>query len=65
MKLFKQTGSTIKLNLREVVLLDRQSTMDLFCNAALVSKTSKSKSSMILKSNGVTMMVTRKSTIPG
>jgi hypothetical protein len=41
-KLFKQTGSSIKLDLREVILLDRQCTMDLFCNAALVSKNSKS-----------------------
>jgi hypothetical protein len=64
-KLFKQTGSTIKLDLREVILLDSQSTMDLFCNAALVSKTSKSNSSMRLKSNGGTMVVTRKATIPG
>jgi hypothetical protein len=29
-KLFKQAGSSIKLNLWEVVLLDSQSTMDLF-----------------------------------
>jgi hypothetical protein len=28
-KLFKQTGSTIKFDLREVILLDSQSTMDL------------------------------------
>jgi hypothetical protein len=45
-KLFKQTGSSIKLGRKEVIFLDSQSTMDLFCNAALVSKTSKSKSSM-------------------
>jgi hypothetical protein len=45
-KLFKQTGSSIKLDLKEVILLDSQYTMDLFCNAALVSKISKSKSSM-------------------
>jgi hypothetical protein len=59
-KLFKQTGSSIKLDLWEVILLDSQSTMDLFCNAALVSKTRKSNSSMRLKSNGGTMVVTRK-----
>jgi hypothetical protein len=45
-KLFKQTGSSIKLDLKEVILLDSQSTMDLSCNVALVSKTSKSESSM-------------------
>jgi hypothetical protein len=64
-KLFKQTGSTIKLDLREVILLDSQSTMDLFCNAALEGKTSKSNSSMRLKSNGGTMVVTRKTTMLG
>jgi hypothetical protein len=64
-KLFKQTGSSIKLDLREVILLDSQSTMDLFCNSALVSKTSKSKSSMRLKSNSGTMVVTRKAMMPG
>jgi hypothetical protein len=34
-KLFKQAGSKIKPDLREIILLDSQSTMDLFCNAAL------------------------------
>jgi hypothetical protein len=64
-KLFKQAGSKIKLDLREIIILDIQSMMDLFCNAALVSKTSKSKSSMRLKSNGGTMAVSRKATLPG
>jgi hypothetical protein len=38
-KLFKQAGLSVKIDLREIILLDSQSTMDLFCNAALVSKT--------------------------
>ena len=39
-KLFKQThGTKIKLDLREIILLDSQSTMDLICNPALVKKT--------------------------
>jgi hypothetical protein len=63
--LFKQTGSSVKIDLREVILLDSQSTMDLFYNAALVSKTRKSTTSMRLKSNGGTMVVTRKATMPG
>jgi hypothetical protein len=62
---FKQAGSKIKLDLQEIILLDSQSTMDLFCYAALVSKTSKSKSSMRLKSNGGTMAVSCKATLPG
>jgi hypothetical protein len=64
-KLFKQTGSLIKLDLKEVILLDSHSTMDLFCNAALVIKISKSKSSIRLKSDGGTMVVTRKATMKG
>jgi hypothetical protein len=64
-KLFKQAGSSIKLDLKEVILLDSQSTMDLFCNASLVSKISKSRSSMRLKSNGSTMVVTPKATMEG
>jgi hypothetical protein len=64
-KLFKQAGSSIKLDLKEVILLDSQFTMDLFCNTALVSKISRSRSNMRLKSNGVTMVVTRKATMEG
>jgi hypothetical protein len=64
-KLFKQAGSSIKLDIKEVILLDSQSTMDLFCNAALVRKINKSISSMQLKSNGGTMVVTRKATMEG
>jgi hypothetical protein len=64
-KLFKKTGSTINFDLKEVILLDNQSTMDLFCNTALVSKTSKSNSNMKLERNGGTMVVTRKATMPG
>jgi hypothetical protein len=64
-KLFKQAGLSVKINLRGVILLDSQSTMDLLCNAALVSNTCKPNTSMRLKSNGGTMVVTQKATIPG
>jgi hypothetical protein len=64
-KLFKQEGSSVKIDLREVILLESQSTMDLLCNAALVSKTCKSTTSTRLKINGGTMVVTRKATMPG
>jgi hypothetical protein len=63
--LFKQAGLSVKIDLREVILLDSQSTMDLFFNAALVSKTHKSTTRMRLKRNGGTMVVTRKATMPG
>jgi hypothetical protein len=64
-KLFKQAGSSIKLDLNEVILLDSQSTMDLFCYAALVRNISESKSSMRLMRNGGTMVVTRNATMKG
>jgi hypothetical protein len=63
--LFKQAGSSVKIDLREVILLDSHSTMDIFCNAALISKTRKSTTIMRLKSSGGTMVVTRKATMPG
>jgi hypothetical protein len=61
----KQAGSSVKIDLREFILLDSQSTMDIFCNAALVIKTCKSTTIMRLKSKGGTMEVTQKATIPG
>jgi hypothetical protein len=64
-KLFKHAGLSVNIDLRKIILLDSQSTMDLFYNAALVSNTCKSTTSMILKSSGGTMVVTRKATMPG
>jgi hypothetical protein len=63
--LFKQAGFLLKIDLWEVILLDSQSTMEIFYNAALVSKTCKSTTNMRLKINGGTMLVTRKATMPG
>jgi hypothetical protein len=49
-QLFKQThGSNVKLDLREVILLDSQSTMDLICNPNLVKKAFRSSTAMKLK----------------
>jgi hypothetical protein len=62
-KLFKQAGSSIKLDPKEVILLESQSTMDLFCNTALVSNISRSRSNMQLKNNGGNMVVTGKATM--
>jgi hypothetical protein len=59
-KLFKQThGTRIKLDIKKVILLDRQSTMDMICDPALVESTFKSSHSMQLKSNGGTMEVNK------
>jgi hypothetical protein len=66
-KLFKQTHSTkIKLDLKKVILLDSQSTMDLICDPVLVVESNfKSKHSMRLKSNGGTMDVKKQAIMPG
>ena len=65
--LFNQTdGHNIrietKLYLREVILLDIQLEMDLFCNIYLVEKTTNSKTKMRLKSNVGTMKVSHQET---
>ena len=54
-----------KLDLRDIILLDSQSTMDLFCNQALITETYKYSSSMRLKKNGGTMVVTHKAKMAG
>ena len=60
-KLFNQAPDfNNKLDLREIILFNSQSTMDLFCNQALVTETYKYSSSMRLKRNGGTMVVNHK-----
>jgi hypothetical protein len=64
--LFKQNhGKEITLDLRNVILLDSQSTMDLFCNPDLVSDVTKVSHKMRLQSNGGTMTVNHKAMIEG
>ena len=55
----------IDLDLREITLLDNQSTVDLFCNPDLVEKTRNSRSKMQLRSNGGGMRVKKKATKRG
>ena len=54
-----------KLDLTQVILLDNQSNMDLFCNESLVSTMFESKTPMGLKSNNGTIKVNHKATING
>jgi hypothetical protein len=49
--------TTHKLDVRQVVLLDSQSTIDLICIKALVTDVFKSNKSMRLKSNGGPVIV--------
>ena len=54
-------ANSMNLDLRNVVLLDSQSTMDLFYNTKLVGKIYKAKIKMCLKSNGGKILFTHKS----
>ena len=65
-KLFAQgQGTKIKLNLIEVILLDCQSTTDLFGNANMLEQVYKSKSTLNLKSNGGNLKTRQKGKITG
>jgi hypothetical protein len=57
--------SKLNLDLRNIILLNSQSTMDLFCNPNLVQNVKKSKDVMKLQSNGGTMKVNHKAPING
>ncbi len=59
------TFEKTKLDLRKVMLLDSESTMDLFCNKELVEDINKSDKLLRLKSNGGRMVVKQKATVPG
>ena len=53
------------LDLKNIILLDTQSTVDLFCNQKLVQQVSKSDKPMRVQSNGGTIQVTHKATMRG
>jgi len=55
----QSSGKLSDFNLREVILLDNQSTMSLFCNHKLVSDVRRSDRPLNLQSNGGTMQVHR------
>ena len=53
------------LDLTKVILLDSQSTMDLFCNPELTSDIMPSAQSLTVRGNGGTLEVQQKATLPG
>jgi hypothetical protein len=59
----KDKGPKINLVLRNIILLDIQSTMDLFCNPDLVNGIHKTRDEMTLQSNGGQMKVRHKAKI--
>jgi hypothetical protein len=59
----KDKGPKIDLVLRNIILLDSQSTMDLFCNPELVHGIHKTRDEMTLQSNGGQMKVHHKAKI--
>jgi hypothetical protein len=64
--LLKQSdGKPSRLDLRNVILLDTQSTMDLICNKSLVANITTANNKMRLQSNGGSMTVTQKATMSG
>ena len=59
----KSHAKFIKLVLRKIILMDRQSNMDLFCNPKLVENVYKSKKNIHLRSNVVKMLITHRSQV--
>ena len=58
--LFKNShAKSIKIDLRNFILLDTQSTMELFCNSKLFGNIYKAKKNMCLQSNEGKMMITK------
>ncbi len=53
------------LDLRNVVLLDNQSTFDLCCNKKFTSKITKATNALMMTSNGGSLRITKKCKIPG
>ena len=65
-KVFKQAHAAAdSLDLRQVILLDNESTTDLFCNEEFLTDVRRTKDRLRLHSNGGTMKAQRKGTLPG
>jgi len=64
--LFRQNhGKNANMNMRNVILLDSQSTMDLFCNPALVTGVHQAPSTMTVHSNGGQLIVNQQAIVAG
>jgi hypothetical protein len=61
----KQHTKCINLDLQNGILLDSQSTMDLFCNPKLVQNITKAKHKMTVQSNGGKLMVSHQAKVDG
>ena len=66
-RLFKQSASSRPkdLDLRKVLLIDSQSTVDLFCDPSLCTEVYKTSGSMRLNSNGGNMRISQKAKVKG
>ena len=64
--MFKNIHSKfVNIDLRNVILMDSQSNMDLLCNPKLVGNIYKAKKNICLQSNGGKMRITHKAQIAG
>jgi hypothetical protein len=59
------TADNHGIDMQNVILLDNQSTANLFCNPDLVQNIARAKSSVQVKSTGGKLQVTKKATLPG
>ncbi len=60
-----KSSKNVDLNLRNVLLLDNQSTFDLCCNKKFTSQVTKATNALSMTSNGGGLKITEKCKIPG